>query len=244
MKKFTLLELLIVTGIIAILVTLLLPSLSKSREMAKRVICRNNQAQLNRLAYSFSKNHTGRVPIGYSDFKQSSYFVSKGGNLDIIGTIWAEFGEGAKGAFFCPSATDEGFQYNTEKNPWPPIGDSVTGNSRSSFNANPVKNVNRNIFKYEDDENGNKVLVLNKSNYATLPFLTQMEPTYGMYSDWITKPYSISGRHVEGVNVTYIDGAGKFIRGLDSYISVFRNRHRTQDNDRFQEIWDLFEERY
>ena len=244
MKKFTLIELLIVIGVIAILMTLLLPSLRKSKEKAMRAVCRSNQAQLHRLAYSFSKNYNGRIPLGYSNFKQSSYFMSKGGGLDVLGNIWAEFGDESKGAFFCPSATDEGFKYNTSANPWPPIDHDGNGHSRSAFNANPIKSINQNIFTYQDDGNGNIQLVLNGNKYTSLPFLTTLEPDYGMYADWITKPYSISSRHLEGVNVTYIDGSGKFIYNIDSHISVFRDRHRTQDNDRFQAIWDLFQERH
>lgn len=45
-KNFTLLELLIVIAIIGILITLLMPSLSKAREAAKVAVCMSNQKQL------------------------------------------------------------------------------------------------------------------------------------------------------------------------------------------------------
>ena len=47
-KEFTLIELLIVIAIIGILLTLLLPSLSKSRYLAKNALCLSNQAQFYR----------------------------------------------------------------------------------------------------------------------------------------------------------------------------------------------------
>lgn len=46
MKKFTLIELLIVVAIIGILVSLLLPSLKKARNATKSVVCKSNQKNM------------------------------------------------------------------------------------------------------------------------------------------------------------------------------------------------------
>ena len=60
MKKynlFTLLELLIVVAIISILLSILLPSLSKAREVAHRAVCRSNIAQNTRTMHLYAKDN-------------------------------------------------------------------------------------------------------------------------------------------------------------------------------------------
>ena len=56
MKKFTLLELLIVVSIIAILISLLLPSLSRARKQAISVTCKSNLSQVYKGYYQHSRN--------------------------------------------------------------------------------------------------------------------------------------------------------------------------------------------
>ena len=59
---FTLIELLVVIGIIGVLVSILLPTLSKTRESAKSVVCRSNQRQLALAMINYTSDHKGRFP--------------------------------------------------------------------------------------------------------------------------------------------------------------------------------------
>ncbi len=63
-NAFTLVELLIVIGIIATLIALLLPALSRSREQAKRVQCASNLHQISMLLFAYANEAKGTLPSG------------------------------------------------------------------------------------------------------------------------------------------------------------------------------------
>ena len=63
---FTLIELLVVVSIIALLVSILLPSLNKAREQAKKVVCQTQLQQLGMGVYYYSEENNDFTPKGYS----------------------------------------------------------------------------------------------------------------------------------------------------------------------------------
>jgi len=65
-SAFTLIELLVVVAIIALLVAILLPSLSRARLQAKIVLCKANMAQISTMTANYQAENTGFVPIMYN----------------------------------------------------------------------------------------------------------------------------------------------------------------------------------
>ena len=61
-RGFTLVELLVVIGIIALLISILLPSLNRAREAARVILCTSNTRQLTMAAIMFQQDHHGFLP--------------------------------------------------------------------------------------------------------------------------------------------------------------------------------------
>jgi prepilin-type processing-associated H-X9-DG protein len=87
LSAFTLVELLVVIGIIALLISILLPALSKARDQANTIKCLSNVRQLALAAKMFAADHQGCIPTdsdnGYATlfdpYHQKFYWRNSGG---------------------------------------------------------------------------------------------------------------------------------------------------------------------
>ena len=64
-RGFTLVELLVVIGIIALLISILLPSLNRAREMSSRIKCANNLRQIGQSLMLYAGENKGTYPRTY-----------------------------------------------------------------------------------------------------------------------------------------------------------------------------------
>jgi len=63
-RAFTLVELLVVVAIIATLLALLLPAMSKARQTAIAIVCRSNLRQVSTMMHTYANEYVGVMPQG------------------------------------------------------------------------------------------------------------------------------------------------------------------------------------
>jgi prepilin-type N-terminal cleavage/methylation domain-containing protein len=149
-KAFTLIELLVVIAIISLLVSILLPSLNRAKELARRVICASNQHGQGTAVLLYAGNHQDHLPPmhngSYGNNQVCNHFARNfldgDGYWWNYGMLWKEEYIGDGRLFFCPSQPWKFYQYEINADPqFPTLVSGGPGSGtyvRISYMFNPM----------------------------------------------------------------------------------------------------------
>ncbi len=73
--SFTLIELLVAIAVIAVLMAVLLPSLGRARESAKRIVCSGQVKQVGIAVLAYASDYVNRMPTYNSNTAQSRPYL-------------------------------------------------------------------------------------------------------------------------------------------------------------------------
>lgn len=195
---FTLVELLVVIGIIAVLIAILLPTLGKAREQARRMQCLSNLRQVHIAYVLYAQMSRDQIPLGYGTNKQYNYLIFDrfAGKYILHGLLYqAGFLKSGPQVFWCPAQFHPDYSFNTPSNPWPPTSGGTGLNTRTSYGVRPMTG--------QDWVSGNPP--------SPMARLTRIK-SLAIFSDIASLPYHVNDGHKTGVNVLYGHGGASFVQ--------------------------------
>jgi prepilin-type N-terminal cleavage/methylation domain-containing protein/prepilin-type processing-associated H-X9-DG protein len=251
---FTLTELLIVIGVIVVLISMLLPALSKARAASVRTSCANNLRQLGMSIFMYAGQSRDYVPIAVNSLnKQSNAWFYSGGDPNS-----SEFGMLNDAGLlpnpaiaFCPAQQDPLEQFSSTSNPWPYVAGGTTS-CRAGYSM-------RGDYRFEWVLNAGSTT---KYTLEADAFLTNgaadATPTFGpvgpipkishfynecILSDLIRDNTSIIKSHGDGLNYLMCDGSVHWlpVKLVQRYIQSISPTFADTNNPAIDVIWNTFD---
>ena len=161
---FTLVELLVVIGIIAVLVSILLPALNKAREAGNKVVCQSNLKQIMLATIMYANNNKGVFPCAYkvgasTIHRRPGVLLSNpafGGTYLTSGRVWDCPSDLTRGKEFVGTAATViagGYPYSSPGGGW--YTDSAGNPTSATYEANISYGYNRTCGYVDNESAGN-----------------------------------------------------------------------------------------
>ena len=198
---FTLVELLVVIGIIALLVAILLPALNKARQQAFNAQCASNLHQVAAGCIMYANANHGYLPARFrepSNFDQGwwQYLLEDNSKPQNLALLWTQKYVPNPVAFYCPGARANTF-FNYDDFPKPFLTPLSSGSWRSSYLYNP---------HYALAQPGNS----GSAKLTAYPKITKFPRNKALLLDMAVAAAYVShyggGERIPSWNVAFVDG--------------------------------------
>ncbi len=199
---FTLIELLVVIAIIAILASMLMPSISRAKDKAKQTDCLNQIKGLYMCSFNYSGDYNDFTPPNATLFINTGYWQQLLVYLDYVKVPASSKGlteGGPVGIYLCPAETRKEVGGKTEWNSW----------KGSHYGQNTYLN-----WKMGAEDSTHWLRFVWVPKPSNVSFLGDKEgsnnrmETYGYSNDTYTL-FSDKFRHSGEMNVYFVDGHGE-----------------------------------
>ena len=202
-KAFTLIELLVVISIIAVLVAMILPAVSKARDQAIRIKCLAGQRQLALACNAYSNDWKGAMPQrdAWGAGIETTYWYSGERRYHGIGLTFAGGYVQDYRLFYCPASVVPSWQpelwqpYWRQPNPYD-IYISISYQYRPSSWPTPTNAKYFIAYNTSDPDSRGRAIL----------------------SDFWLYGHT-ANEHVDAVQAVYIDGSGKSIGNNEGFLT-------------------------